>query len=94
MGSNVESLDYDEAEHTFIEARHQLSLADRSATDYRLVGLTFSFITVLGLLVGSSARARTPSCCHTRQRVFSAINRAQYAETPRRVSVLNSLCHR
>lgn len=50
-----ESLDYDEAEHTFIEARHELSTAKRRDVSRRLMLLTVALILILAAIVGSIA---------------------------------------
>ena len=52
-----ESLSYDEAEHNFITARHELSAEERRLLRVRLTALTVSFMLIVGVLVGSSACA-------------------------------------
>ena len=52
-----ESLSYDEAEHNFITARHELSAKERRLLRVRLTALTVSFMLIVGVLVGSSACA-------------------------------------
>ena len=56
-----ESLSYDEAEHNFITARHELSAKERRLLRVRLTALTVSFMLIVGVLVGSSACAARSS---------------------------------
>ncbi len=53
--NKIESLDYDEAEHTFIESRHELSEKEQKMLNLRLTALTVALMLFLGMLVGSSA---------------------------------------
>ena len=57
---SFESLDYDEAEHTFIEAKHELSERERTGVKWRLIALNLSLMLMLGVLVGSSALTMRP----------------------------------
>jgi hypothetical protein len=61
--ANVESLEYDVAEHAFIQAQHEVEPKARGAMRVHLTALSVSLMLIVGVLVGSSAQSTQLTPC-------------------------------